>query len=141
MMLGWLTLAALALPLAAASLDAVKAEPDPNKRAVLALSNAEASLNEARNASHAGDWKKMAAAFEETSASADLCYQSLQDSGKPPRKNNRYKQAELKLRSLIRMLAGFSDDIPFDERGPADASRAHLQDVHDRILDDEMEKR
>ncbi len=125
----------------AASLEAVKSEADPKKRAALALDNCEAALNEARNASHAEDWKKMTAAFQEADASADLCYDSLQATGKPPRKNTLYKRAELKLRSLIRMLAGVRDDIPYNERASADAAREHLQEVHDKILDEEMQKR
>lgn len=125
----------------AASLEAVKSETNPKKRAALALDNCEAAMNEARNASHAGDWKKMTVAFQEVNASADVCYDALQQTGKPPRKNPLYKRAELKLRSLIRMMAGVTVDIPYDERGPADQAREHLQEVHDKILNEEMQKR
>ncbi len=125
----------------AASLEAVKSETNPKKRAALALDNCEAAMNEARNASHAGDWKKMAAAFQEVNASADVCYDSLCQTGKPPRKNLLYKRAELKLRSLIRMMASVTDEIPYDQREPADQAREHLQEVHDKILNEEMQKR
>jgi hypothetical protein len=125
----------------AASLEAVKSEKNPNKRAVLALDNCEAAMNEARNASNAGDWNKMAEAFQEVDASADLCYASLHETGRSPRKNPFYKRAELKLRSLLRMMQGVTGDIPYDERAAANQALEHLQEVHDKILDEEMQKR
>ena len=131
----------VSLVMRAASLEVVKSETNPKKRAVLALDNCEAAMNEARNASHAGDWKKMAAAFQEVDASADLCYTSLHETDKPPRKNPLYKRAELKLRSLIRMMAGVTNDIPYDERAAANQTQQHLQEVHDKILNEEMQKR
>ncbi len=130
-----------AAALTAADLDAVRSERDPNRRAELALNNAEMALNETRNAAHAGDTAKVTAALNEGRESADLCYDSLRKSGKSPRRNNHYKKAELKLRALIRMLDGFTIDIPLEQREDAAATERHMQEVHDHILQDEMEAR
>lgn len=130
-----------ALLASAADLAAVKAEPDPNRRSERALGNASQALDEARKAAASDDSKALAAAFREMSDSADVCQDSLAHSGKDPRRSKYYKQAELKLHNLIRQLAGFGDTLPLDQRDDAEATRQHLQQVHDAILEAALGKK
>ena len=136
-----LFLSLIAVLASAADLAAVKAEPDPNRRSERALENAAQALDEARKAASASDDKALAAAFHEMDESADVCQDSLAHSGKNPRRSKYYKQAEQKLHNLIRQLAGFADTLPFDQRGEADATRQHLQQVHDAILEAALGKK
>lgn len=136
-----LFLSLFAMLASAADLAAVKAEPDPNRRSERALENASQALDEARKAASSDDAKALAAAFHEMAESGDVCQDSLAHSGKDPRKSKYYKQAEQKLHGLIRQLAGFADTLPLDQRDEADATRQHLQQVHDAILEAALGKK
>lgn len=131
----------LAFSASAADLAAVKAEADPNKRSVRALDNAFAALDDARQAFHDGNMAKVDAALREVSDSVGLTYQALQASHQKPHRSKYYKRAELRLRELDRMISGFSQDLPFDQRGTATEVGKSVQAIHDKILVDELEKK
>jgi hypothetical protein len=130
-----------ALLLAFADLSAVKTEPNPEKRSDLALENANRAIDEARAAYAAGDVKKTDAHLDEVRESVDVSLEALESSGKQPRNSKYYKQAEIRLRQMLRRLAGFRDEMSVEDRKPLDDTETRLQEVHDRLLLDIMSKK
>jgi hypothetical protein len=122
-------------------LAAVKAEPDPNKRSERALDNARVALEDARVAFRQGDASKGNSALQEIGESAELCYQSLHQSNQKPHRSKYYKHAELRLRELGRMISGFADQLPLDQRETAMEVHKSVQAIHDKILVEELEKK
>lgn len=125
----------------AADLVSVKAEPNLEKRSDLALENANHDIDEARTAYQAGDVNKTDAELKELRDSVDLSFESLDNSGKQPRRSKYYKQAELKLRFMLRRLSGFRDEMNVEDRKPLDDAVNRLQEVHDRLLMEIMSKK
>jgi len=132
-------LMALALACAAApppgSLTTALAERDLGKRSKLALDNAGVVLKEMREASLKGDSAALAAGIKEFDDSVALCWDSLESTGKNPRKSPRwFKQAEIETRSLLKKLDSLQHDMGFEERPVLDSAKARLQKVHDDLL-------
>ena len=117
-------LAAAASP----DLDAVRAEPNLEKRSDLALKNADTALDAARKAYADGDKTALDAAFTEAIASLDLCQDSLDESGRNARKKPKYfKKAEIGARKYIRRLDSFRLEMSVDDRPAIEpvVQRAH----------------
>ena len=132
-------LMALAMACAAApppgSLTVALAERDLGKRSKLALDNAGVVLKEMREASLKGDSAALAAAIKEFDDSVALCWDSLESTGKNPRKSPKwFKSAEIETRNLLKKLASLQDDLAFEERPLLDKAKARLQKVHDDLL-------
>ena len=135
------TLMLLVLGLACASgvlradLKAALAERDLGRRSKLALDNAGAELKEMREASLKGDSAALAEAIKEFDDSVALCWDSLESTGKNPRKSPKwFKSAEIETRNLLKKLASLQDDLAFEERPLLDKPKARLQKVHDDLL-------
>ena len=125
----------------AGDLAAIKAEPDLNKRAELAMANADESIDAARNAWQAGREEQARAAVGDIQTSAQLAYDSLKQTHKAARNNKYYKRVELNMRELLRRLDGLHTDAPYDDRGSVEQVQKSVQDLHDQILTDIMSKR
>lgn len=130
---------ALGLASMAADLASVKAEINPERRSERALMNAESALDEAKKALEQGEEKKLSDAIAEIGESIALSKESLEQSGKNPRKNPKYfKKAEIGIRKLIRRLDNFRLDITVDERKPVDdlIEKAHAlqEDILQAIM-------
>ena len=132
------TVLAMALLFAAAlpaSLKDVMAEPNLERRAKLALDNAEEAYQAARSAYGAGNTDTVAAALHELQESVEVAYASLQATGKDPRKSPKwFKKAEMETRNLLRRLDSFRDSMSFDDRASVDPVKAKVQQVHDELL-------
>lgn len=126
----------LALPLGAADLDAVKAEPNLEKRARLALDNATVAFKAAQDAyMQKGDLKLTTAALDEVAQSVGLAYESLNQTGKNPRRSPKhFKYAEIRTRDLLRRLTDFREQMSALDRDDIDKVRAAVQKVHDDLL-------
>jgi hypothetical protein len=124
----------VAMLLAFADLGPAKAEPDLEKRAQLALTNADHAIDDARAAYKAGEESKLAAALAEVRESVDLAYTSLQDTNKAARRARSFKHAEQRTHNLARRLASLSDEISVDDRKAVEEVRGHVQEVHDQLL-------
>ena len=124
----------LALLLAFADLGPAKAEPDLEKRAQLALANADQAIDDARAAYRAGEAAKLSEALAEVRESVDLAYASLQGTNKLPRKTKSFKQSEQRMHGLTRRLATLSDEINVEDRKATEDVRGHVQEVHDQLL-------
>lgn len=80
-------------------------EPNLEKRSEQALEYANTALDEARDAYREGRWDDTQNAMGDVTAAVELSYQSLQDTGKNPRKHSKYfKRAEKETRKLLQRL-------------------------------------
>ena len=131
----------LALLIAFADITAVKSEPDLERRSELALANADHAIDEAKEAYSSGNDKAEQAALVEVQESVETSYNALEHTNKAPRRSKYYKNAELKVRALIRRLTSFREDVGFETRQSVDAVIKKLSDVHDQLINDVMSKK
>ena len=131
-----LLLAVLLSPvLASQDLDAVKREPDLEKRSEKALLYAEKVVGGVRKLYEAGEWAAVLSALGEVEQCAVLARESLQKSGKNPRRSPKYfKRAELMLRALARRLESAAQAVSFDERPDITRVKDVVQKEHDTVL-------
>jgi hypothetical protein len=123
-----------------ASLKTALAEHDLGKRSKLALDNAEAALKDAREAYQKGDDKAIGTAADEIEESVALAWDSLESTGRNPRKSPRwFKHAEIETRNLLKKLDTLQHDMGFEDRPRLDKAKARLQKVHDDLLTGLME--
>jgi len=123
-----------------ADLKTALAEHDLGKRSKLALENAGSALTAAREAYQKGDNPALAAAALEIEESVALAWDSLESTGKNPRKSPRwFKQAEIETRKLLKKLESLQNDLGFEDRPVLDKAKARLQKVHDDLLTGLME--
>jgi hypothetical protein len=121
-------------------LAAIKLEPNLERRSELALGNASAAMDVARDA--ASDEANLKPALQEIRDSVDLAYQSLIDSGKSARRNPKFfKKAELKTRELMRRLEGLAQAVDADDRVFVESVRERVSKVHDDLIQDIMQKK
>ena len=83
-------------------LEAVKAVPDLNHRAEMAMVNADQQVDVARKAWAAGTQEAAARAVTEIQTSVQLAYDSLKKTGKSARNNKYYKRVELNMTEIGR---------------------------------------
>ena len=131
----------LALPLAFADVAGVKAEPDPERRSELALTNADKAIDAARQAYNGGDKDAEQVALTEVRESVDVSIESLESTHKAPRNNKYYKRAELRVGALLRRLHSLRDEMAFDGRQTVEAVIKRLSDVHDELINAVMSKK
>jgi hypothetical protein len=118
-----------------ADLKQAKAEPNLEKRAKLALENAAAKLQEARDAYQKNDNAAVTADAAEIQESVDLAYASLNDTHKDPRRSPKwFKYAEIQTRDLLRKLDTFQQDMDFQDRPLLDKLKEDVQQVHEKLL-------
>lgn len=126
----------------ALDLAAIRQEPNPERRSERATDNAMAAMNEARDASIAGDFAKMKAELEELRESVDLVHQSLEESGKRGHRNPKYyKRAELKTRELMRRLDGLEQAVDLDQQSIVKSVRESVSKVHDDLIQEIMRQK
>jgi len=119
----------------------IQSEPHPDKRAHLALDNADDALKQAREAYDKGDNEAMAPRLREVERSVELAESSLKETGKnPSRSPKHFKYAELKTRDLLRKLDGFREGMSVADRPAMDRVIGAVQKIHDALLDSIMGK-
>jgi len=131
----------LVLIFAFADITAVKSEPDLEKRSELALANADRAIDDAKVAYNSGNDQAQHAALIEVQESVEASYAALEHSNKNPRRSKYYKNAELKVRALMRRLISFREEVSFDTRQSVDAVIKKLSEVHDQLINDVMSKK
>ena len=118
-----------------ADLKRALAEPNLEKRSGLALENAAAAYQTVRTAYEGGDHEQVAAAASEIEESVKLAYDSLTATGKDPRRSPKwFKNAEIRMRDLLRRLDGFQQQMSFSDRHMLDKVKAMVLQVHDDVL-------
>lgn len=140
--MAWLWIALLAAQLYALDLGAIKKEPNLERRSDLALQYASSALDTARDAYAAGDVDKTGAAIEEVGSSVDLAYDSLEQTGKDPRRSPKFfKRAEMSTRQLLRRLDGMIESMSVVDRMAAEKVRGRVADIHENLLKGIMKKK
>ncbi len=124
------------LMLAQSALDEVKNEPNPGKRSELAIEAADRSIDEARDAYRSGNIRNGDAELQAVENLADECLSSVEEANK----YRYWKKAELKIRHLTRRVDSLMDEIGYDQREKAQHTRAHLDQIHDKLLAGVMRK-
>lgn len=120
---------------ARASLEQVRAEPNLERRSVLAMDNAMAALKEARAAYNAGDTGKAAEKAKEIQESVDVAYAALEKTGKDPRRSPKwFKHAEIQSNELLRSIEALEHDMSLDDRAILEKTKERVQQVHDDLL-------
>jgi len=132
--------AVFVLPQIAADLNAIKAEPDLNKRAEMAMAYAGQSADEAGKAFDAGEIKGADARLEDVRAAVELACDSLRETHKAPRNNKYYKRVELSMSTLLRHMDDLGHVAPPDDPILPKVEK-RIQALHDQILLDIMSKR
>lgn len=118
-----------------ASLLDVKGEPNPEKRARLALENADEALTGAKESYAKQDMAATTASLEELKDSVELARASLQETGKDPRRRPKaFKYGEGRTRELLRRLDALENAMDFQDRKVLDPVKTKLQEVHEGWL-------
>jgi len=120
----------------------IQSEPNLEKRAHLALDNAEEALKQARENYAKGDDAGTKSRLEEIQKSVELADSSLKQTGKnPSRSPKHFKTAELRTRDLLRRLDGFREQMSVADRKMADDVASTVQKIHDAWLEGIMGKK
>jgi hypothetical protein len=118
-----------------AGIPELKNEPNLEKRARLALANAESALTEAKNAYAKGDLQATGASLEEMRECVEIAQASLVETGKDARKRSKpFKYGEAKTRELLRHIDALENAMDIDDRKLIDAPKAKVQQVHEMWL-------
>ncbi len=117
------------------ALEAVKTEPNLEKRSEKALLAAQHFLDQLRKGGDLHDQAKLQTALDNIRAGVELCVDSLQASGKDARRSPKYfKKAEIGLRKLNRHLEDVRIALSADERAPVAALLVYTQRVQEDLL-------
>ena len=117
------------------ALEAVKTEPNLEKRSEKALLAAQSILDQLRKGGDLHDQAKLQTALDNIRAGVELCVDSLQASGKDARRSPKYfKKAEIGLRKLNRHLEDVRIALSADEREPVASLLVYTQQVQEDLL-------
>lgn len=137
-----MNLLAASLLVFALDLDAVRNEPNLERRAELALDNANQAIDRAREHGQRSEFDKLHQAVLEVQASVELCYQSLEATGKDPRKNTRqFKKVEMRIHTLTRRVRGFAGEVSIEDRPVVEKVANRLDEINDDIVGGMFSKR
>jgi hypothetical protein len=135
----WLAMV-LAAGMLRGDLQQIKAEPNLEKRSMLALDHAFDALTQARDAYAKGENAQVEKWAGEIRESVELAQASLHETGKDPRKRPKwFKRAEGSTRDLLRRLDSFQQSMDLTDRPLLDAVKAKVQQVHDDLLEGVLE--
>jgi hypothetical protein len=128
-------LAAWLAGITAFDLASVKAEPNLEKRAEKAMGNAYAACDRARESYQAGDDARFRVSLEEVRESVNLALESLEQTGKDPRKKPKhFKRMEQSTRGLLKKLSGLGDSVSVNHRDSVEEVKARVQQVQDDLI-------
>jgi predicted acylesterase/phospholipase RssA len=131
-----IALLGFALCLGAADLEAVKKEPDLERRSEKALDAALEAVKRARTLpAEGGSLADLQKDMDAVIDAVELALQSLRDTGKKPNKLTRsYKRGELKTREIQKHIDILIQALAFDNRPPAEKAQARMNVLHDEFL-------
>jgi hypothetical protein len=131
-----IALLSFALWMGAADLEAVKQEPDLEKRSDKALDVATDVLKHARALpGEGGSITDLEKDMDTMIEAVELSLKSLRDTGRKPNKLTRfYKRGELKTREMQKQIENLIQALAFDNRPPAEKAQARLNVLHDEFL-------
>jgi hypothetical protein len=127
-----LTLFLLLAAPAPTSLDQVKAEPDPERRAKAAIDFAAIAERNAEAAFSNGNLQEVAAELNTMKESMEMTRNSLAASKKTPGRNPQlYKYFELRAHELLIRLEDFERRMLFEDREVVATPKVRVQEIHD----------
>jgi hypothetical protein len=114
---------------------ALQNESNLEKRADRSWKYAEARLKDARKHYKQGEWNEMKTSLADMMKAAELGYQSLEDTGKDPRRRSKhFKRGEIQTRNLFGHLNDFITTMGYDEQTEIMPMRNRLRDIHEELL-------
>ncbi|MDQ6699526.1 MAG: hypothetical protein M3Z36_05015 [Acidobacteriota bacterium] len=133
--LKFVALSLLAVITLQGDLASIKSEGNLEKRARLAIENAENALKNAQSEYDKGAVNGAAAAISEMRESIEVAHASLAGTGKNPVRNPKhFKNAELKSRALLKRLDNFEQSMDFEDRKSVEPAKVRIQEIHDEWL-------
>lgn len=130
------------MPLMYAGLPDVKAEPNPDRRAELALLNGGEAIEAAKKFYSEGFIDKFHASLQEVKDSVALAYDSLTSGTKPLAKNaKRGKKAEQLTKQMIRRLDGLRLQVSGEDRVRVEEVQKSVSEIHDQLLSGILERK
>jgi DNA repair ATPase RecN len=125
----------LFLLLSSFDLESVKSEPNLERRAELALQNANDAIDKAKQYEADSQFEKLHQAVVEVQQSVELCQESLEATGKDPRKNTRqFKKVEMRIHQLTRRVKGFEDEVSIEDKPAVHKVAERLEEINDEIV-------
>jgi hypothetical protein len=137
-----LLLSLLLLHTAAFDLGEVRNEPNLERRAELALENANGAIDHAKEFAKLGQFDKLHLSVVEVQQSVELCQESLEAAGKDPRRNVRqFKKVEMRIHYLTRRMKGFADEVSVEDKAAIERVANRLDEINDEIVGDMLGKK
>ena len=125
----------LFLLLSSLDIESVRNEPNLERRAELALENANAAIDKAKQFAADAQYDKLHLAVVEVQESVELCHESLAATGKDPRKNTRqFKKVEMRIHQLTRRLRGFAGEVSVEDKPVIERAANRLDEINDEIV-------
>ncbi|MDQ6666439.1 MAG: hypothetical protein M3Z23_18830 [Acidobacteriota bacterium] len=110
----------------------IKAEPNLEKRARLALTEAGDVLTTAQGAYEKGDLPGAQAALLKMLELVEAAQSALAETHKNPvRSPKHFKNAEVKSRELLKRIEGFERSMDFQDRNLIEPAKTKIQEIHD----------
>lgn len=127
--------------LGSAEFEAVKAEPNLEKRARQALEFSLASVDRVLETYQSGNPQAVANILAEILEAVELAHESLVATGKAARRRPKhFKRAEIQTRRLLNQLDNLSRNLHFDERTALGPVRRRVSEINGQILEAIMSK-
>ncbi|HKD07810.1 MAG TPA: hypothetical protein VKB79_18065 [Bryobacteraceae bacterium] len=124
------------------SLDEIRAEPNPEHRARVAIAFGAAAERGAEVAYSKGDMSGVESALKTMASAIELAQQSLQQTGKSALHHpGPFKFGELRTQDMLTRLSDLDKKMEPDERPVLEAPRAKVQEIHDQWFDSLMSKK
>jgi hypothetical protein len=124
------------------TLDQVKAEPNAERRARLAIDFAAAAERNAETAYAKGDMDATVIQLKAMAESMEIAKASLASSGRTPGRNPApYKYAEQKSQEILTRLRDLEHTMDAEERDTMATPRAKVQEIHDEWFEGIMERK
>ena len=124
------------------SLEQIRAEPNPEHRARVAIAFGAAAERGAEVAYANGDMNGVASALKTMASAIELAQQSLLQSGKSARNHpGPFKFGELRTQDMLTRLDDLDKKMEPDERSVLEAPRARVQQIHDEWFEGLMSKK
>jgi hypothetical protein len=131
-MIPLLALFLLFAPPPPSSLDQVRAEPNPEHRARVAIDYASVAEKRAEAAYANGEAQSVAAELKNVEESVEAAQEAFVASGKKPgRSPGPYKYAEMRSRELLIRLGDLEQKMDTGERSLVAMVKAKVQEIHD----------
>ncbi len=125
----------LFLLLSSLDLESVRNESNLERRAELALENANEAIDKAKRFAADSQFDKLHLAVVEVQDSVELCHEALASTGKDPRKNTKqFKKVEMRIHQLTRRLRGFAGEVSVEDKPVIERVANRLDEINDEII-------